>query len=714
MTLHHPVPAVLRAAGTALILDVAGPGLPTVLHWGADPGDLGDSAQLLLGVRPSWPVASVDAPVRLRLLPQQVDGWVGRPGIAGHRDGVPPYLRLALTEPVTVTGVDGEGGRLTVHAHDETVGLTVSTTVEMDAFGVVRIRHEITHTGPGTYVLDEAACLLPVGDEAAEVLDFTGRWARERSPQRRPLAHGVTARESRRGRTGHDATGLFLVGEPGFGFRHGQVWAAHAGWSGNHVHYTERLPEHRPVLGAGELLAPGEIRLAPGHSYRTPWASFAWSGTGMDGLSDRLHRHLRARPGHPRTSRPVMLNTWEAVYFDHRLDKLTSLAERAAQVGVERFVLDDGWFAGRRDDSAGLGDWTVDPVVWPDGLHPLVDRVKALGMEFGLWVEPEMVNPDSDLARAHPDWILAAPDRTAPAARNQQVLDLAHPEAYAHIAAHLHALLDAYDIAYLKWDHNRDLLEAVHGGAAGVHAQTQAVYRLLDELRARHPGVEIESCSSGGARIDYGILERTDRVWASDTNDPVERQRIQRYTGLFVPPELMGSHVGAATAHTTGRTSPLSIRLATALFGHAGIEWDITRCTEEELDRLTRWTGLYKRLRPLLHNGRTVRVDHPDPSAYLHGVVSDDQRHGVFALLQAESSEGSVAARLRLPGLDPDTTYTAAVCQDFQAPSSHPSTAVPWITKGSVRASGAVLATVGLAAPLLDPEQCLVIELRAE
>ncbi|MFH8624009.1 alpha-galactosidase [Streptomyces vietnamensis] len=209
-------------------------------------------------------------------------------------------------------------------------------------------------------------------------------------------------------------------------------------------------------------------------------------------------------------------------------------------------------------------------------------------------------------------------------------------------------------------------------------------------------------------------MERTDRVWASDTNDPVERQRIQRYTGLFVPPELMGSHVGAATAHTTGRTSPLPIRLATALFGHAGIEWDITTCAEEELDRLARWTGLYKRLRPLLHGGRTVRVDHPDPSAYLHGVASEDQRHSVFALLQAESSEGSVAPRLRLPGLAPGTTYDVSVCRDFQAASSHPSTAVPWITEGSVRVSGAALAAVGLAAPLLDPEQCLVLEIRAE
>ncbi|MFB7618000.1 alpha-galactosidase [Kitasatospora sp. NPDC056181] len=714
MTVHHPVPAVLRAAGTALILDVSGPGLPVVLHWGADPGELGATDQLLLGLRPSWPVASVDTPVRLRLIPQQVDGWVGRPGIAGHRDGMPPHLRLALTEPLTLSGSSGDGGRLVARARDGAAGLAVATEVEMDRFGVVRLRHEITNEGPGVFVLDTAACLLPVGEQAGEVLDFTGRWAREREPQRRPLAHGLTARESRRGRTGHDATGLFLVGEPGFGFRHGQVWAAHAGWSGNHLHYAEVLPEHRPVLGAGELLAPGEIRLAAGEAHRTPWTYFAWSGEGMDGLSDRLHQHLRARPTHPRSPRPVMLNTWEAVYFDHRLDRLTELAERAARVGVERFVLDDGWFLGRRDDSAGLGDWTVDPAVWPDGLHPLVERVRALGMEFGLWVEPEMVNPDSDLARAHPDWLLAAPGRAAPNARNQQVLDLAHPAAYAYIAERLHALVDEYGIGYLKWDHNRDLLEAAHAGTAGVHAQTLAVYRLLDELRERHPGLEIESCSSGGARIDYGILERTDRIWASDTNDPVERQRIQRYTGLFVPPELTGSHVGAATAHTTGRTSPLPIRLATALFGHAGIEWDITACSEEELEHLTAWVGLHKRLRPLLHGGRTVRADHPDPSALLHGTVSDDRRHGVFGLFQLVSSTSSVAGRIRLPGLDPSLTYTVTVCPEFQAASAHPSTAVPWIAEGSVRVSGAVLATIGLAAPLLDPEQCLVLELLAE
>jgi alpha-galactosidase len=237
-----------------------------------------------------------------------------------------------------------------------------------------------------------------------------------------------------------------------------------------------------------------------------------------------------------------VLNTWEAVYFDHDLARLTSLADTAAAIGVERFVLDDGWFRHRRDDSAGLGDWYVDETVWPDGLSPLIKHVRALGMEFGLWFEPEMANPDSDLVRDHPDWVLAAAGRWPTLSRNQLVVDVAHPDAYQYLLERLDKLVSELGIAYLKWDHNRDLIEAVHAGVAGVHAQTAAVYRLLDELRERHPELEIESCSSGGARVDLGILERTDRVWASDTNDPVERQQIQRWTSALIPLELIGAH----------------------------------------------------------------------------------------------------------------------------------------------------------------------------
>jgi alpha-galactosidase len=700
---------VLRAAGTALILDAGGPALPRVLHWGADPGPADQLDELALVTVPPSPVASVEIPVLPRLIPQQADGWVGRPAITGHRDGRFPYPRLELTEPVVHAGGDA-----TFEANDPQAQVSVRTEVRMDESGVVRIRHEVRNDGAGVFTLSSVNCLLPIGRQAGEVLDFTGRWSGERVPQRRPLQDGVTLRESRRGRTGHDATGLLIAGEPGFTFGRGEVWAVHAGWSGNHLHYLERFPEHGPVLGAGELLGEGEIRLAPHTTYQSPWIYFAWSGDGLDGLADRLHRRLRGRAHHPFAPRPVLLNTWEAVYFDHRLDKLTELAECAARIGVERFVLDDGWFHQRRDDSAGLGDWVVDDKVWPQGLHPLVERVRALGMQIGLWVEPEMVSPDSDLARAHPDWMLIAPGRPAPPHRHQQVLDLGRPEAYAYILSRLDALIEEYRLDYLKWDHNRDLLEAVHDGVSGVHGQTMAVYRLLDDLRSRHPHLEIESCSSGGARIDYGILERTDRVWASDTIDPLERQAIQRWTGLLVPPELIGSHVGAATAHTTGRTSSLPFRLATALFGHAGIEWDLTACTSTELDQLATWIKLYKRLRPLLHTGRTVHADHPDPGTWLHGVVAPDQRHAVFCLVQTTRSPMAVPAPLRFPGLDPGLHYTVTPCPEIGMPAGFPPRPVPWLARGSARLSGAALSTIGLAAPLLDPAQAIVLELRTD
>jgi alpha-galactosidase len=372
----------------------------------------------------------------------------------------------------------------------------------------------------------------------------------------------------------------------------------------------------------------------------------------------------------------VVLNTWEAIYFDHRLDRLKALADTAAELGVERFVLDDGWFRHRRDDTAGLGDWFVDEGVWPDGLHPLIDHVRGLGMEFGLWVEPEMVNPDSDLARAHPDWVLPGPPW-----RNQQGLDITIPEAYAYILERLDALLGEYDIAYLKWDHNRDLVTPTHN-------QTLAVYRLLDELRERHPGIEIESCSSGGARVDLGILARTDRVWASDTNDALERQNIQRWTQLLLPPELVGSHVGPPTAHTTGRTHDLSFRAATALFGHFGIEWDVTSASDDERAELAEWIERYKRRRDLLHSGEVVRADLPDPAFALHGVVAADKSEALYCFVAMATSASERPGAVRLPGLDPEKRYRV----------------------NDLTMSGRALMTAGLQMPLLGPEQAVLIE----
>ena len=563
-----PPGAHLRAGGTSVLLVPSADGVPTLLHWGADLGELSDadlSAYAALRV-PGVPMSALDAPRHLSVLPSNVAGYTGTPAVEVHR----PLGRTAgdsrtlawtprfsdwqwSVEPAEAA--TASAGAVRLHCTDAEAGLSVVWELELSVEGVVRARSRLRNAGQGEVWVAALRTVLPVPAYAEELLDLTGRWCRERVPQRHDWQQGTWLRQGRHGRTGHDATLLMVAGTPGFGFGRGRVWGVHVAWSGDHQTYAERTPEGEALLGGGELLSPGEVVLAPGEEYAAPWLVAVWSDAGLDGLSDRLHPWVRRGSPRTRRPRPVVVNTWEATYMDHRLDKLTALADAAAEVGAERFVLDDGWFAGRHDDRAGLGDWIVDPDVWPDGLHPLVDHVRGLGLEFGLWVEPEMVNENSSLAREHPDWLLRGRSGLPDTWRFQQVLDLQHPDAYVHVRDALVALVTEYDIAYLKWDHNRDLIDVAHAGRPAVHGQTLAFYRLLDELRQAHPALEIESCSSGGARIDLGVLERTDRVWASDTLDPLLRTPIQRWTSLLVPPELVGAHIGGQVAHTTGRAA---------------------------------------------------------------------------------------------------------------------------------------------------------------
>ncbi len=690
MTIVH-----LRADTVSVVIDARD--LPSVVHWGAPLGDLSDDELLALadGAVAPIPNNAPDVPIPIGLLPSASQGYPGRPGLRGHRPGgdwLPSLAGSAVARSGSVAGFDLEGG-----------GLSVRSTVALAPSGVLRVRHELRNDGPRPYTLDGVESALPVPEQATELLDFHGRWIREKHPQRRSFDLGSWVRESRRGRTGHDATPAILAGTGGFGFRTGEVWAVHVAWSGNHVTYAERVHEGRGVLGGGELLGSAEVVLAPGETYTSPWLYAAYSADGIDGVSAAFHQWLRARPSHPERARPVVLNTWEAVYFDHDLTRLKGLADVAARIGVERFVLDDGWFRHRRDDTAGLGDWYVDEGVWPSGLTPLIDHVTGLGMEFGIWVEPEMVNPDSDLFRAHPDWVLAPGDGTLPpTSRHQQVLDLANPEAYAYVLDRLDELLRDNDVRFVKWDHNRDLV------GVRTHAQTRAVYRLLDELRARHPGVEIESCSSGGGRTDLEILARTDRVWASDCNDALERQTIQRWTALLLPLELIGAHVGPPHSHTTGRTQDLSFRVATALFGHFGIEWDIASASAGEQRGLADAIAFYKSVRGLLHSGTLVRGDVADPSVMLTGVVSGTE--AVFSYAQLTSSARTVPPPVRLPGLDPARRYEVTPVTPGGAPRTQ-QVPLPDTTRRVV--PGRVLTEVGLRPPVLTPEQAWLVHLKA-
>ncbi|TFV96608.1 alpha-galactosidase [Leifsonia flava] len=696
--MHH-----LRAAGVSLLLDTRGTGVPGVIHWGRDLGPLSDAELVSLAdaMVPAVSPSSIDVPIRLSLLPSFREGWSGRPALSVFRDA-PVDLSLELVG-VEASG-SGTASGIVIRLTDAAAGVDVTTTLELSSEGVLRLRHAVTNTGGSALGVAAASVVVPVPDRAAEVLDFSGLWTHERRPQRQTLGQGVWSRESRHGRPGHDNAYLLAAGTPGCGFGHGEVWAAHLAWSGDGVVWAERSPLGPATIGAAELLAPGELSLDPGASYDGPWTVLVYSDAGLDGISDRLHPWVRSWST-IESPRPVVLNTWEAVYFDHSLERLTPLVDAAAEVGVERFVLDDGWFTGRSDDRRALGDWFVDPAAWPDGLHPLIDRVAASGMDFGLWVEPEMVNRDSDVARAHPDWILGATD--AVTWRWQNVLDLANPDAFSYVFERLDALLAEYPIAYLKWDHNRDLL------AGSAHRQTSALYRLIDAVRAAHPGVEIESCASGGGRVDLGILERTDRVWVSDTNDPLERQSIQRYTSLVVPPEYLGGHLGIARAHTTGRTATLSFRLATALFGHAGIEWNIAEATPAERASVAEWIAVYKRERGLLHSGRVVRPDASDAAIVSHGVVAADGSRALFSYAALAAPAAAIPTPQRFPGLDPTRRYRVRPLVLGTDVFTLQDAAPAWWEAGEVVLSGAVLGEVGLPMPLIAPENAVLVEFDA-
>ncbi|KUL42150.1 alpha-galactosidase [Actinoplanes awajinensis] len=717
----------LSAAGVSLVLDCRGPGLPTVAHWGAAlDGTLDD---LLVAVAPQPIGFSVDGTVRPSLVPEQSSGWLGTPGLAGHRDGqawATAFEVTAIEQNVAAHGVPEKGGpevgrsadTVRITATDPIACLDLSIDLELHPSGVLRARGALTSTAPGTYWLEHLTIFLPVPERTTELLDFTGHHLRERHPQRTAFTHGLRVRENRTGRTGYDAAYLLCAGTSDFAHRRGEIWALHTAFSGGARSIAERTYHGWSALAGGELLLPGEVGLAQGQTYQTPWVYAVHSAEGLDGVAARFHRYLRARPHHPAKPRPVVVNTWEAVYFDHDLTKLTDLARAAAAIGAERFVLDDGWFGSRRDDTSGLGDWTVSPDVWPDGLGPLITVVRDLGMEFGLWVEPEMINPDSDLAREHPDWIMATGTRLPRTARSQQVLDLANPRAYAYILDRLGTLLTEHDIAYLKWDHNRDLVEAGHPGTgrAGVHDQTHAVYRLLDELRARHPGVEIESCSSGGGRVDLAILERTDRVWASDCIDAHERVAIQRWTSLLVPLELIGSHIGAPLCHTTHRELPLSMRAGTAIWGHLGVEWDLTGADESSLVSLAAWVALYKELRGLLHTGTLVHADLADPAFEVTGVVAADGSDALFALIATGTSASYPPGTAALPGLDPDRTYHVRPQPPGDVADGNAAAwgaALPWCTPQGVRLNGRTLGTAGLRLPVLFPDRVLLVRVTA-
>jgi alpha-galactosidase len=662
--------------------------LPQVLYWGPRLPE-GEALEMVAAsAARDLTGGMMDRLAPLSLCPEGGGGFLGQPGLRlAEADGtpfVPKFLfRQAEESPGALRLIARDGGLRLIHSLRAEVSGVFTLQTRLEADRPLRL----------TWL---AAPVLPGPEAGAEIWAFHGKWTGEFQRQARPWAQGVFVQEARGGRSGHEAPPYLLLPARGAGEDEGAVWGLHYAWSGGHRLIAEELPDGRRQVQFGH--AEGS-EIAPGLVFETAPLIAAYSGLGLNGLATLFHADLRKRVlqwPDPARPRPVHYNCWEAVYFKHDMEKLCALADEAAALGAERFVLDDGWFGTRDDDTQSLGDWVVDRRKWPEGLGPFIAHLEKRGLRFGLWVEPEMVSPDSDLARAHPEWVLGPKDQVT--GRHQWLLDLSQDAVRDYLFAALAALLSEYRIDYLKWDHNR---LAPHLDAA----QTRGLYDLLARLRAAFPAVEIESCASGGGRIDAGILAYAQRVWLSDSNDALERLRIQHEAALFLPAAITGSHVGPRQCHTSGRILPMEFRAWVAAQRHMGFEMDLAELTADEKRVLQEVTAWWKANRAWMMAGQIRRLPSDDPAVLAEMQIAADGHRFVAFAAQMTTSAQSLARPLRLSGLDPAARYSIRL-RNPEARAAH-SRGSAALKTGALTLSGAYLMARGLQLPQAWPGHTL-------
>ncbi|NMA72209.1 MAG: alpha-galactosidase [Firmicutes bacterium] len=681
----------LRSPGSSYVLQVLETGLVAHVFWGGalrQPVELGRIAPQLFGEAPATPVLG-EAPyprLSLDLLPQEYPAY-------GRTDFREPAYQVALDDGSTVTdlryqshqiypgkrplvglpatfverGEDAESLDLTLA--DEHAGLEVVLTYTVyRELNVVTRSARFTNKGSRRLRLLRAfSGSVDFPDDRFELLQLSGAWARERHLWRRPLVPGIQAIGSTRGASSHHQNPFLALLRPETDEHHGHAYGFSLVYSGSFLaqaevnHYGQtRVAMGIHPLNFSWLLEPGEI-------FQTPELILVYSDRGLNGLSQTFHdlfRRFLLRGPYRDRPRPVLLNSWEATYFNFTEERLLELAREAQALGMELFVLDDGWFGRRNDDTSSLGDWEANKAKLPRGLKGLGEAVNDLGLAFGLWVEPEMVSPDSDLYRAHPDWCLHVPGRSRSLGRNQLVLDLTREEVRRFIVDRIGAILRSAPIAYVKWDMNRYMTEV---GSAGLPPERQqetahryilGLYQVLEELTEAFPHVLFEGCAGGGGRFDPGILYYMPQIWTSDDTDAVERLKIQYGTSIVYPLVTMGAHVSAAPNHQVGRVTPLATRGDVALFGNMGYELDVTRLDPEEKAAIQAQVVRYKRLRALIHRGDFYRLLSPfegNETAWM--VVAKDRREVLLGFYRVLAQPNPRPSRLRLVGLDPALEY---------------------------------------------------------
>lgn len=571
-------------------------------------------------------------------------------------------------EPEGLPGLSDGGETLTITLEDAFSGLQVELiyAVYEDCDIIARHARIINATKKPLRVTRalSASVDLPAGDW--ECISLYGSHARERLVDRTPLHHGVQAVESRRGASSHHHNPFIALAAPSATEFAGEAYGAALVYSGNFLAQVEVAPFGDLRLQLGIHPADFSWTLEAGESFVTPQALLTYTDGGLNRLSQNFHNAIRRHLGHtPRRSqpRPIVINNWEGTYFDFNEEKLLAIIDSSADLGVDTFVLDDGWFGHRDDDTTSLGDWFVDRRKLPRGLTPLIERCEAHGMQFGLWFEPEMISEDSELYRAHPDWCIRQEGRPYCLGRHQLVLDLSRDDVLAHLKEVISAVLSENRISYVKWDMNRHMTDAYSAALPPerqpeiFHRYMLHLYELFAYLTEAFPQVLFEGCSGGGGRFDAGMLYYTPQIWTSDNSDAIERLKIQYGTSFVYPPVSMTAHVSACPNHQVGRTTPLHTRGLVAMSASFGYELNPLALTAEERKEIQAQTAKYRELEPLISAGDFYRLRSPFEGRDCSWMFVLPDKSRAFAVYVRQLTAYAYRPRLKLTGLDPNARY---------------------------------------------------------
>ncbi len=674
----------LSAQSFSYCLHVQPDGTLVNLHWGARLSEEDDLTYLMSSFHGG---ASFD-PQTARLpleVPTRGTGYYGLPAVCAlNRQGNDLTCltyesheissgKPALTGlPATYAETKEDASTLVIRLRDHLTGLAVELRYTVfEQLDALTRSMSLTNDGNEPLILSHMmSASVPLYGRDYDLIHLKGAWARERAVVRTPLGQASVRVESQRGASGHEENPFIALTETSATEHQGQVWAMNLVYSGSFLASCEVSNTDNSRLSIGLNPEVCRWRLEKGERFDTPEAVLIYSAEGLNGMSHRFHTLYRTRlcRGVWRDRpRPVLINNWEGTYFDFNEERILAIAERARDIGVELFVLDDGWFGKRNSDNCSLGDWVVNREKLPCGIDGLARQINDLGLMFGLWFEPEMVSPDSDLYRAHPDWCLHVEGRKRTEARQQLILDLSRQEVQDYLIEAVSSVLGSASIGYVKWDMNRNMMEYFSGNQRPErqletqHRYMLGLYRVLETITSAFPNVLFESCSGGGGRFDAGMLYYMPQTWTSDDTDPVERLCIQYGTSFVYPTSSMGAHVSASPNHQTGRKTSMKMRGDVALGGNFGFELDLSRQTPEDIEEARRMVKDVKRLRTTLQQGQFTRLESPFEGNFAAWqFVSADQMDAVLCCYQRLARPNPFTHRVRMAGLQPDAQYRDA------------------------------------------------------